>query len=56
MLSQDLLAKLVCPACRHPLALASDQQSLKCAGCRRVYPIREGIPILLKEEAKIDPQ
>jgi LSD1 subclass zinc finger protein len=54
MLSPELLAKLACPACRKRLALAPDGKSLKCAGCRRVYPIRNGVVILLKEEGKVE--
>ena len=56
MLPPDLLAILVCPepSCRRPLALTPAGDALKCAACRRVYPIRDGIPILLVEEAKIE--
>jgi uncharacterized protein YbaR (Trm112 family) len=56
MISPDLLQILVCPACRSSLSLSADQQSLRCGGCRRVYPIRNGLPILLVEEAKIEDQ
>ena len=56
MLPKDLLDILVCPepSCRQPLALTPAGDALKCAACRRVYPIRDGIPILLVEEAKIE--
>jgi uncharacterized protein len=53
MISRDLLEILVCPACKKPLAL-KDDGSLKCGECRRVYPVRDDIPILLIDEAKID--
>jgi uncharacterized protein YbaR (Trm112 family) len=53
MIPKDLLDILVCPACRQPLAL--NKESLKCSACRRVYPIRDNIPILLIDEAVIDP-
>jgi uncharacterized protein len=55
MISQDLLDILVCPACRNPLKLKENGESLKCAGCRRVYPVRDNIPVLLIDEAVIDP-
>ncbi len=55
MIPQDLLDRLVCPACKKPLVLKDSGQSLKCADCRRVYSIRDGIPILLIDEAVIDP-
>lgn len=53
MIPKDLLDILVCPACKQPLA--AKNESLKCSACRRVYPIRDNIPILLIDEAAIDP-
>ena len=55
MIPQDLLEILVCPACRKPLIMKDDGQSLKCDECHRVYPIRDDIPILLIDEAVSDP-
>lgn len=54
MLSKELLDILVCPACKQPLAYNPPAQTLKCGACRRVYPIRDEIPILLVDEAKIE--
>ena len=54
MLPKDLLDILVCPACKQPLAYSAEKQTLTCGGCRRVYPIRDDIPILLVDEAKIE--
>lgn len=54
MLSQDLLDMLVCPACKKPVALNANGTSLKCAECRRVYPIQDDIPIMLVDAAAID--
>jgi LSD1 subclass zinc finger protein len=53
MISPDLLEILVCPVCRKPLVLRGDE-ALKCNECKRVYPIRNGIPILLEHEATIE--
>jgi uncharacterized protein len=50
MISKDLLDILACPVCKTPLKLAASDQ-LECANCRRLYPIRDGIPILLESEA-----
>ena len=55
MIPQDLLDILVCPVCKKPLALKNEGQSLKCAECRRVYPVRDGIPIMLVDEAVTEP-
>ena len=60
MLPKELLDILICPACRsqgrgeHKLALDEQRQVFKCAACRRVYPIKDGIPILLVDEARIE--
>lgn len=55
MIIRKILDILVCPVpeCRKPLTLASDESSLTCTGCGRVYPIRDGIPVLLVDEAKM---
>lgn len=54
--SQELLDILVCPLDKTPVKLTSDQKGLLCSTCRRVYPIREDIPVMLPDEAKIAPQ
>ena len=54
MLPKDLLDIIVCPACKQPLDYDSGRQTLKCRACRRVYPVRDDIPILLVDEAKIE--
>jgi uncharacterized protein len=51
MLDKDLLDLLVCPACKAALLYDSAQDTLTCSQCRRVYPVREGIPILLIDQA-----
>jgi len=52
-ISQDLLDMLVCPICKVPVALLADHSGLRCASCRRVYPVRDDIPVMLPEEAAI---
>lgn len=47
-----LLDILVCPKCREGLTQVADPPALVCANCRLVYEIREGIPILLIDQAK----
>ena len=56
MIPQDLLDILVCPACKQPLVLQTKDsgESLRCGSCRRVYPVRDNIPILLVDEAVIE--
>jgi hypothetical protein len=50
----DLLKILVCPVCKDPLSLVDENQGLKCGTCRRVYPIRDDIPVMLVSEARIE--
>lgn len=52
--SKELLEILVCPLCKTPVSLTPDQQGLKCGTCRRVYPIRNDIPVMLVDEARIE--
>jgi len=52
--SQELLDILVCPLCKAPVKMTPDQRGLKCSTCRRVYPVRDDIPIMLVEEARIE--
>lgn len=53
-ISSELLEILVCPACKQKLELSAKQETLKCIACHRVYPIRDGIPVLLVDEATIE--
>ncbi len=55
MIPQDLLDMLVCPVCKKPLVQKENGENLKCGACRRVYPVRDNIPILLVDEAVTDP-
>ena len=53
---KELLAILVCPVCKKPVRLLSDNSGLKCDACKRIYPIRDDIPVMLPEEATIAPE
>jgi uncharacterized protein len=55
-INPELLEILVCPACKAPVKLTPDGQGLKCSQCRRVYRIEDDIPVMLIDEAKIDPE
>ncbi|HXG66651.1 MAG TPA: Trm112 family protein [Blastocatellia bacterium] len=52
--SQKLLDILVCPLCKAKVELKDDASGLKCPECRRVYPIRDDIPVMLVDEAVIE--
>ncbi len=49
MIDDELLAILRCPICKTAVSLQQDR--LICGQCGRRYPIREGIPVMLPEEA-----
>ena len=54
MIAKDLLEILVCPACKQPLEYRENPESLKCKQCRRVYAVKDDIPIMLIDEATIE--
>jgi hypothetical protein len=47
-----LLEVLVCPVTRGKLTYDRDRQELVSAGAKLAYPIRDGVPIMLPEEAR----
>ena len=55
-LDPALLAILACPYCKADVKVTSDGEGLKCLECHRVYPIREDIPVMLIDEASIEPE
>jgi uncharacterized protein YbaR (Trm112 family) len=49
---KKLLDILVCPICKGPLDYDKEAQELICKADRLAYPIRDGIPVMLEEEAR----
>jgi uncharacterized protein YbaR (Trm112 family) len=54
MIAKDLLEILVCPACKQSLEYRENPETLKCTHCRRVYLVKDDIPIMLIDEATIE--
>ena len=50
----DLLEILACPADLSAVKLTADGKGLRCEKCHRVYPIRNNIPVMLVDEARIE--
>ncbi len=50
-----LLEILVCPLCKGPLQYDKAAQELICRPDRLAYPIREGIPVMLEQQARTLP-
>jgi len=47
-----LLEILACPVCKGPLQFRRDSQALICRMDRLAYPVRDGVPVMLEEEAR----
>jgi uncharacterized protein len=47
-----LLEILVCPVCKGPLTYHRSAQELRCKPCRLAYPVKDGIPVMLADEAR----
>jgi tetraacyldisaccharide 4'-kinase len=47
-----LLDILVCPICKGPLLYRKPEQELVCKADRLAFPIRDGIPVMLEDEAR----
>ncbi len=50
----SLLEILVCPACKAPVHVVHEGAGLKCDTCRRVYAIKDDIPVMLVDEATVE--
>lgn len=54
-IDQKLLDILACPQCKGDIELNQNEDGLICKACRLLYPIKDGIPVMLIDEAeKID--
>lgn len=51
MIDPTLLELLACPACK--TAVREEGERLVCVRCGRRYPVRDGIPVMLVEEAEL---
>ncbi len=52
IISRELLEILACPKCKGEVQLDEKAKCLICRSCRLAYEIREGIPIMLIDEAR----
>jgi uncharacterized protein YbaR (Trm112 family) len=51
-ISEELLDILACPKCKGEIHLNETKDGLICNHCRLLYEIRDGIPIMLIDEAR----
>jgi len=52
VIDKDLLNILACPACKGEVYLVEEEERIICKACGKRYPIRDGIPVMLIEEAE----
>jgi len=52
-MDKSLLDILACPVCKSALSYQSDSDELLCAPCKLAYPIKDGIPVMLEDEARV---
>ena len=50
MIDKELLSILACPACQGDVVLKENK--IVCSKCGRKYPIKDGIPVMLVDEAE----
>lgn len=55
MFDKSFLDILACPLCKTEIRLEEAALRFVCTRCGRRYPIRDGFPILLIEEAELPP-
>jgi uncharacterized protein YbaR (Trm112 family) len=53
LVSPRLLAIMQCPACAGELVERRESPALVCLACHRAYPVRDGIPVMLVDEAEM---
>ncbi len=53
MIDTKLLDILACPACKGDVEYDTKNEKLICVECRRKYPVRDGIPIMLVDESEV---
>ena len=54
MINPELLQILACPACEDRPHIKLKNDSLICEKCKRAYPIKDGIPVMLVDQATIE--
>lgn len=51
-MDKKLLDILACPLCKSSLVFDNDKQELICKADKLAFPVREGIPVMLEDEAR----
>lgn len=51
-MDKHLLSLLVCPVTKGPLVWKPEHQELWCRASRLAYPVRDGVPVMIEDEAR----
>jgi uncharacterized protein YbaR (Trm112 family) len=54
-MDKKLLDILACPVCKGPLIYQKEKNELICKADRLAYPVKDDIPVMLEEEARLVP-
>lgn len=52
MIDTKLLEILACPACKGDIEYDTKNEKITCIDCKRKYPVKDGIPIMLIDESE----
>ena len=52
VIDKKLLSILVCPVSKAPVVYDEEREELVCKASGLAYPVRDGIPVMLEEEAR----
>ena len=52
LIKKELLEILVCPVDKAELKEKAETNQLECVKCGRIYPVKDGIPVMLINEAE----
>ena len=55
-MDKKLLDILACPVCKGPLIYQKEKNELVCKADRLAYPVKDDIPVMLEEEARLIPE
>ena len=56
MIDKQLLTLLVCPVTKAPLQIDPQKSELISTAAKLAYPVRDGIPVMLEDEARTHPR
>ena len=54
LIKKELMEILVCPADKAELKELEESSQLQCTECGRKYPVKDGIPVMLIDEAETE--